>query len=116
MIFQIHLAPAAKKAAPTSKKRKVADRSVSISQLNEETNDGAELSGQTAMRAPNSKKKSLANVFALNSSPNEHFRLLDPDVMLLFEEELILQYPLPQEKIGHALGLLEFKYGHWAHD
>lgn len=56
------------------------------------------------------KKKLLTNMFALNAGPNEFFRHLDPDVMLLFEEELILQYPLPQEKIGQALGLLEFKY------
>lgn len=79
--------------------------------MNDESNDGSEFSGQTAVRAAAaSKKKSFPNVFALNASPNEYFRLLDPDVMLLFEEELILQYPLPQAKIGHALGLLEFKY------
>lgn len=46
----------------------------------------------------------------MNAASNEYFRHLDPDVMLLFEEELVLQYPLPAEKKGHALGLLEFKY------
>lgn len=56
------------------------------------------------------KKKSFANMFTVNAASNEYFRHLDPDVMLLFEEELVLQYPLPAEKIGHALGLLEFKY------
>lgn len=49
-------------------------------------------------------------MFVLNAGPNEYFRHLDPDVMLLFDEELILQYPLPPEKKGRALGLLEFKY------
>lgn len=39
----------------------------------------------------------------------EFFRPMDPDTMLLFEANLILKYPLTQDTIGTALGLLEFK-------
>lgn len=107
--FNIHLVPAAKKAAAPSRKRKVAADKSAVSQLNDETNDATEFSGQMTGRVPATKKKSITNIFALNASPTEYVRHLDPDVMMLFEEELILQYPLPKEKIGHALGLLEFK-------
>lgn len=39
----------------------------------------------------------------------DFYRSLDPNVMQLFEESLILKYPLTQETTGTALGLLEFK-------
>lgn len=40
---------------------------------------------------------------------NEFLRCMDPDVLLLFEEDIILKYPLPKESVGKALGLIEFK-------
>lgn len=40
---------------------------------------------------------------------NEFLRCMDPDVLALFDEEIILKYPLPKESIGKALGLMEFK-------
>lgn len=40
---------------------------------------------------------------------NEFLRCMDPDVLVLFDEDLIMQYPLPTELIGTCLGLAEFK-------
>lgn len=40
---------------------------------------------------------------------SELYRVMDPDIMLLFDENLILKYPMTQNTIGTALGLLEFK-------
>lgn len=39
----------------------------------------------------------------------EFFRPMDPNIMILFEEDLILTYPLTEDTVGTALGLLEFK-------
>lgn len=44
-----------------------------------------------------------------NQLSGDFYRSLDPNVMQLFEENLILKYPLTQETTGTALGLLEFK-------
>lgn len=40
---------------------------------------------------------------------NEFLRCMDPDVLVLFEENLVMKYPLPAEYIGKSLGLMEFK-------
>lgn len=34
---------------------------------------------------------------------------MDPDIMLLLKENVIIQYPLQNDNIGCVLGLLEFK-------
>lgn len=41
---------------------------------------------------------------------NEFLRCMDPDVIVLFDQDLVLKYPLPDESIGKSLGLMEFKY------
>lgn len=41
---------------------------------------------------------------------NEFLRCMDPDVLVLFEADLVMKYPLPSEFIGKCLGLTEFKY------
>lgn len=40
---------------------------------------------------------------------NEFLRCMDPDVLVLFEANLLLTYPLPTDSIGKCLGLMEFK-------
>lgn len=40
---------------------------------------------------------------------NEYLRCMDPDVLLLFDENIVMKYPLPKESIGKCLGLMEFK-------
>lgn len=44
-----------------------------------------------------------------DTEAGDFFRPMDPNVIQLFEEPLILKYPLTQETTGTALGLLEFK-------
>lgn len=41
---------------------------------------------------------------------NEFLRSMDPDVLVLFESNLVMKYPLPPEDKGKSLGLMEFKY------
>lgn len=41
---------------------------------------------------------------------NEFLRCMDPDVLVLFEENLVMKYPMPTESVGKCLGLMEFKY------
>lgn len=62
----------------------------------------------TAKTAPMRKKINTID-FDPNFISREYFRQIDPDVMLLFEKQLVLQYPLADDRVGEALGLLEFK-------
>lgn len=55
------------------------------------------------------KKPELKTYYDFSYGPMEIYRQMDPIIMLLFEEQLVLEFPLSQEKIGHVLGLLEFK-------
>lgn len=55
------------------------------------------------------KKMELRTYYDFSYGPLENYRQMDPNVMLLFEEELVLKFPLSQDRVGHALGLLEFK-------
>lgn len=48
----------------------------------------------------------------IDCDAEELHRAMDPDIMLLFEEQLLLKYPMTQNTIGTALGVLEFKYVH----
>lgn len=51
-----------------------------------------------------------ATAITIDCDADEMHRAMDPDIMLLFEESLILKYPMTQNTIGTALGVLEFKY------
>lgn len=91
-------------------KRKKAIPKTQTSQLPNTANEtvaetAAEVTIQPTARMMPSKR---GNDWSVNL--NEFLRSMDPDVLTLFEEEIILKYPLPKESIGKALGLMEFKY------
>lgn len=48
-------------------------------------------------------------VITIDCDAEELHRAMDPDILLLFEESLLLKYPMTQNTIGTALGVLEFK-------
>lgn len=54
------------------------------------------------------KSKSVAGVNFYG--PKEVYRQLDIDIMLLLQESLCTEFPLPKEKIGSCLGLLEYQF------
>lgn len=58
---------------------------------------------------PTSKTMSTKRSNDWSINLNEFLRCMDPDVLVLFDVELVLKYPLPKESIGTSLGLLEFK-------
>lgn len=97
-----------------AKRKKTAEKSAISQMPASATNEDAtmiDLTGQVSIRgdAANRKKVDRTTNFDLTTVPNEYYRQIDPDVMILFDENLILQFPLPKEKIGQALGVLEFK-------
>lgn len=57
--------------------------------------------------AMKSKKTTQSNATPISK---EHYRQLDPDIMLLLNESLIIEYPTPVDQIGSVLGLSEFKF------
>lgn len=96
----------AKKPMP---KRKKAIPKTQISQLPNTANETvvdtvAETTIQPTARMMSGKRN---NDWTVNL--NEFLRCMDPDVLILFEEDIILKYPLPNESVGKALGLMEFK-------
>lgn len=62
------------------------------------------LTGNLTGRAKTAERKSTEVC-----ETSEFYRAMDPDIMLLFEENLVLKYPLTENTIGTVLGLLEFK-------
>lgn len=55
------------------------------------------------------RRLATAAAITIDCDAEELHREMDPDIMLLFEENLLLKYPMTQNTIGAALGVLEFK-------
>lgn len=92
-------------------KKKPASRS-----QNEQTTQqpDTELINQTRLSPPATATRRAGATAAMatitvDCDAEELHRTMDPDVMLLFEEKLLLKYPMTQNTIGTALGVLEFK-------
>lgn len=97
----------AKKAAP---KRKKAISKTQTTQLPNTANETvAENAGDVTVQ-PTARMMSTKRNNDLSVNLNEFLRSMDPDILILFDEELVLTYPLPNELIGTKLGLMEFKY------
>lgn len=99
--------PAAKK--PTAKRKKAVSKT-QTSQMPStagEMDTAVDITIQPTARATTTKRSN-----DLSGNLNEFLRSMDPDVLILFDEELLLKHPLPQEAIGKTLGLMEFKYVH----
>ncbi|XP_031621413.1 Fanconi anemia group D2 protein [Contarinia nasturtii] len=97
-------------AKRTTAKKKKAISKTQTSQLpstaNETVTDTAvDATIQPSARAMSTKR---SNDWSLNL--NEFLRCMDPDVLVLFEENLVMKYPLPREFVGKSLGLIEFKF------
>lgn len=45
----------------------------------------------------------------VNGNQNDYFRSMDPQILILFENSLSTEYPLPKQQIGQILGLLDFR-------
>lgn len=97
----------AKKAAPKRKKAGAKTQTTQIPNTANETvaEAGADVTIQPTARTMSAKQ---CNDWSVNL--NEFLRCMDPDILILFDEELVLKYPLPSELIGSKLGLMEFKY------
>lgn len=93
-----------KKAAP---KRKKPSSKTETTQQNTANITVAEpdVTIQTTARMMSTKR---GNDWSVNL--NEFLRCMDPDILILFDEELVLKYPLPVDLIGTKLGLMEFRY------
>lgn len=91
-------------------KRKKAIPKTQISQLPNTANEtAAELVTETSVMPTAKVMAKRGNDWTVNL--NEFLRCMDPDVIVFFEcFDLNLEYPLPKEKIGKCLGLVEFKY------
>lgn len=96
-------------AKKSSVKRKKAVSKTQATQMpntaNETVADAGDVTIQPTARTISTKR---SNDWSVNL--NEFLRCMDPDILNLFDEELILKYPLPKELIGSKLGLTEFKY------
>lgn len=96
-----------KKAGPKRKKGITKTQTTQVPNTANDTIAGtaAELTIHPTARMMSVKR---SNDWTVNL--NEFLRCMDPDVLILFEEELLLKYPLPDDSIGKNLGLMEFKY------
>lgn len=97
-------------AKRTTTKKKKAISKTQTSQLPSTANETAADTAVDVTMQPTAKLMSTkrSNDWSLNL--NEFLRCMDPDVLVLFDENLVMKYPLPRELIGKSLGLIEFKY------
>lgn len=58
---------------------------------------------------PATARAATSKRFVLSNDLSEFLRYMDANIIQLFDENLILKYPLPEEHVGTKLGLLEFK-------
>ena len=102
-----HFTAGAKKAGPKRKKAISKTQTTQVPNTADETvaETAADVTIQPTARMLSTKR---SNDWIVNL--NEFLRCMDPDILNLFDEELVLKYPLPNELIGTRLGLLEFKY------
>lgn len=98
----------AKKSGPKRKKAVSKTQSTQIPNTANETvaETAADVTIQPTARTMSTKRSGDWSV-----NLNEFLRCMDPDILILFDEntELVLKYPLPSELIGTKLGLMEFK-------
>lgn len=95
-----------KKGGP---KRKKATSKTQTTQANTGNVTVADTAGDVTIQ-PSARMMSSKRGNDWSVNLNEFLRCMDPDILILFEEELVLKYPLPTELIGTKLGLVEFKY------
>lgn len=96
----------AKKAGP--KRKKGASKTQTTQVPNTANETIAQSAGDVTIQPTARMSTKQSNDWSVNL--NEFLRCMDPDILILFEEELVLKYPLPKELIGTKLGLMEFKY------
>lgn len=101
-------APADKKSNRLANKKPTITKKQRAQKARASQLDHEEDLNQTSIEPTATANKYTSSVWN-GAMSNEYFRPLDPITMLLFEENLTVQYPLPRERIGHAMGLLEFK-------
>lgn len=89
-----------KPAAPAkrAKKRKA----------NEENINSEEATFEAEVSVP--RKKASGMKFDSIRGQNEHFRQMDPHILILFEHELSTEFPPSKERAGQVLGLQEFRF------
>lgn len=92
---------------PTAKRKKAISKT-QTSQIPSTAADMDTVADTTIVPTAKAAATKRSNDWSANL--NEFLRCMDPDVLVLFDEELVLKYPLPHESIGKSLGLMEFKY------
>lgn len=97
----------AKKAGP---KRKKAISKTQTTQMPNTANETIAGSAADVTIQPTARMISAKRCNDWSVNLNEFLRCMDPNILILFDEELVLKYPLPNELIGTKLGLMEFKY------
>lgn len=56
------------------------------------------------------RKKASGLKFDSIRGQSEHFRQMDPHILILFEHNLSTEFPPPKERAGQVLGLQEFRF------
>lgn len=96
----------AKKAAP---KRKKAISKTQSTQVPKTANETVADTAVDVTIQPTARTMSAKRINDWSVNLNEFLRCMDPDILNVFDEDLILKYPLPSGLIGTKLGLMEFK-------
>ena len=96
--------PAPKPAARSKKNATVARETDTLMESRADVTTG-HLTGRVNVRKTTAK----VTKFDFCYGAREIYRQMDPDVMQLLSEALVLKYPLSVEMIGTSLGLMEFK-------
>lgn len=105
-LILVQLMAGAKRAGP---KRKKANSKTQTTQMPNTANETVAGTAAEATIQPSARMMSAKRSNDWTVNLNEFLRCMDADVLVLFEEDLILKYPLPDESIGKKLGLMEFK-------
>lgn len=95
-----------------SKQKKSIDKPADLVTSTEQIADTDDITMTEMLETQNRtirKKIEYKTYYDFSYGPLENYRQMDPNIMILFEEELVLKFPLSEDKVGHALGLLEFK-------
>lgn len=99
--FKRPLAP----GRPSAKRTRIGDKTATTQTSQQaETNETRISQNRTTKDRPTTSKS-----LDFQANRFDFYRPMDPDVMLLFENELIPQYPLPPDQIGKTIGLSEFR-------
>lgn len=114
--FKKPTAPSFSQKAAASKKKVRAGKSSSTQANQTRTGDGMSLIANT-MRTQNTSIMNAIEKFGKSGQKyniyyehNEIYRPMDPDIMLLLKEDLVLNAELDEDMIGNKLGLRELKF------